>query len=1166
VTYHELQFGKVAFAVPRQSCLAVRLVKGKIFMKLDFRQRLLTTTLLVGASMIASPAFAQDTQTTKPQCPPGAPPADANCTTQDTATSNQPETTTPVEGQTTVPSTNANGGNVQSAGDIIITGTRIPQPNLTSASPVTVLSSQEVKLQGTTRTEDLINSLPQAFAAQGSNVSNGSTGTASLNLRGLGSKRTMVLVNGRRLQPGDPRSPTSDVNFIPAALIKRVDVLTGGASSVYGADAVAGVVNFIMDTNFRGLRVDAQASGFWHSQHGNDVVLDANARRGFRPPTGDSFNGGAQDIAVAFGAGFDDNRGSITAYATYRKQDAVLEATRDFSFCSITAQAAGGVNCGGSGTSANGTFFTNIGTLQIGNTNQFVAGSTPFNFAPYNYFQRPDERYTFGTFAEYEISPGAKPYLEAMFMDDHSDAQIAPSGDFGNTSTLNCDNPLLSAQQKTGVTTTTVGGVVIPVGICSAAIYNPADATVTNGKFDSFFGNLVGQTPNFGPDPDLVVDADGNVISNGPLQAPLLGFSAPTTFSGPTGNYTKAIAYTLRRNIEGGGRDDDLEHTSWRIVAGMKGDLLPGLSYDTYYQFGTTRLSQIYHNDFSVTRLGRALDVVNSVDSDGDGVVDSVPVCRSVLDGTDTNCVPYNIFSAGGVTQGALDYLQTPGFSHGNVNQTIAHADITVEGGEYGIQTPWSDRGVGLNFGGDYIKNSLKFDTDVEFTTGDLAGQGGPTIGVTGKYDVREAFAEIQIPIVSHSFFEELTLGAGYRYSDYKVANHHFNTDTYKLSLEFAPIHDIRARGSYNRAVRAPNIVELFSAQSVGLAGTTDPCAGDLSNTDPTDDPTASLEACRLTGVADAQYGTIAGNPAGQYNSFLGGNPNLAPETADSYTAGVVLQPRWVPGLALTVDYFDIKVKKVIGTIGYNTIMTQCLATGDPFFCSRIHRAPGNGNLWLPVSDLATGGYIVDLNDNVGGLRTKGIDVNGSYSHRLGGMGTLSLSMVGTYLMDLTTSPLAGISYDCKGFYGLQCGTPNPKWRHKARIGFTMPNGLGLSLQWRHFSSVKDDTLSSDLDLCPTNAAGTQCDPTSGVIARPFDRKLNSRDYFDLALSARIADRYNLRLGVNNILDKDPPLATNTAAGAYGARTSPPFGNGNTFPQVYDSLGRYLFAGVTIDF
>ena len=514
----------------------------------------------------------------------------------------------------------------------------------------------------------------------------------------------------------------------------------------------------------------------------------------------------------------------------------------------------------------------------------------------------------------------------------------------------------------------------------------------------------------------------------------------------------------------------------------------------------------------------------------------------------DALCVPYNIFQTGGVTQAALDYLQTPGFSHGNVDQTIAHADITLEGGEYGIQTPWSDRGVGLNFGGDYIKNSLKFDVDEAFETGDLAGQGGPTIGVTGKYDVREAFAEIQVPIISHSFIEELTLGAGYRYSDYKVANHHFNTDTYKVSLEFAPIHDIRARASYNRAVRAPNIVELFSAQSVGLAGTIDPCSGTT--------PSATLAQCQLTGVTAGQYGGINGNPAGQYNSFLGGNPALAPETADSYTAGLVLQPRFVPGLALTVDYFDIKVKKVIGTIGYNTIMTQCLSTGDPFFCSRIHRATGNGSLWLPVTDINNGGYITDLNDNIGGLRTKGIDVNGSYSRRLGGMGTLSLSMVGTYLMDLTTSPLAGISYDCKGFYGLQCGTPNPKWRHKARIGFTMPNGLGLSLQWRHFSSVKDDTLSSDPDL------------HVAPFARPFDEKLNAKNYFDLALSARLADRYNLRMGVNNLLDTDPPLSTSTAdaPAGYGARTSPPFGNGNTFPQVYDSLGRYLFAGVTIDF
>ena len=229
-------------------------------MKLDFRQRLLATTLLVSASMVASPAFAQDAPAPADEAPA--------------------ETVAPVEG-TTQPSTSATGEKIDESADIIVTGSRIPQPNLTSASPVTVLTAQEIKLQGTTRTEDLINSLPQSFAAQGSNISNGSTGTATVNLRGLGSSRTLVLINGRRLMPGDPRSPVADLNFIPASLVKRVDVLTGGASSVYGADAVAGVVNFIMDTSFVGLRIDGQTSVFNHSNRiTGDVAEAIDARDG----------------------------------------------------------------------------------------------------------------------------------------------------------------------------------------------------------------------------------------------------------------------------------------------------------------------------------------------------------------------------------------------------------------------------------------------------------------------------------------------------------------------------------------------------------------------------------------------------------------------------------------------------------------------------------------------------------------------------------------------------------------------------------------------------------------------------------------------------------------------------------------------------------------------
>jgi len=707
---------------------------------LNFRTRLLATTLLVGAGTLATPALAQDAV---------SPPANPT----DTANGTQPDTTAPQGGQVTPPSTNAQGATPSGGGaEIVITGSRIPQPNLTSASPVTVLSSQEVKLSGTTRTEDLINSLPQAFATQGSNISNGATGTASVNLRGLGAARTLVLVNGRRLQPGDPRlGSIADINFIPAPMVKRVDVLTGGASSVYGADAVSGVVNFIMDTNFTGLRIDAQASTFMHYNNASDAILNADAARGFRPPHGWNVNGGAQDIAAAFGASFDDNRGHVMGYATYRKQDAVLEASRDYSFCALAARTAaqGGrgsgtpprdFNCGGSATSAFGTFFTNVGTFHV-EGNQFVPGSVPFNFGPYNFYQRPDERYTFGTFADYEIAPGAHPYLEAMFMDDSSNSRIAPSGDFFNTTTINCDNPLLSTQQFNA--------------IC-----------VPNNTF---------------------VDAQG---------------------------VTRAIAYVGRRNIEGGGREDHLERSSWRVVGGMRGDLLKGVSYDAYYQFGTTRFSQSFLNDFSVLRLIRSLDVVANPAVGGiAGVPAGTPVCRAALPGSgpggtalDANCVPYNIFQTGGVTPAALAYLQTPLLSRGHVNETVADVNFTIEGSEYGIQSPWADRGVGLNVGAEYRKEALDFLPDIEFQTGDGAGQGGAILPVSGKFDVRELFAELQVPIVSHSFIDEFTLTGGYRYSDYKVAGRHFNTDTYKVEARLAPIADILARASYNRAVRAPNV------------------------------------------------------------------------------------------------------------------------------------------------------------------------------------------------------------------------------------------------------------------------------------------------------------------------------------------------------------------------
>src|SRR5438270_5454790 len=290
-------------------------------MTLQFRQRLLSSTLLIGVAALATPAFAQDTSPRTP--PPPTPPTDA------TPTNVQANPSGPLAAQPT-PSRNAQGAPVAAAQDIVVTGTRIPQPNLTSAAPVTVVTNQDVKLTGTTRVEDLLNQLPSVGASQASGVSNGASGTAEVDLRYLGSKRTLSLVNGRRLTPGDPNSTTqaADLNLIPSALIKRVEVLTGGASSVYGADAVAGVVNFIMDTNFTGIRFDGQYSFNQHNNRDLDIGVKCfNAQgsagcgaagqeetfrtmlngRGYGFPRGSVADGGTFDGTVSLGAAFDDN-------------------------------------------------------------------------------------------------------------------------------------------------------------------------------------------------------------------------------------------------------------------------------------------------------------------------------------------------------------------------------------------------------------------------------------------------------------------------------------------------------------------------------------------------------------------------------------------------------------------------------------------------------------------------------------------------------------------------------------------------------------------------------------------------------------------------------------------------------------------------------------------
>ena len=929
-----------------------------------------------------------------------------------------------------------------------VTGSLIPRPTLEAMSPVATLDPEQIATAGTTRLEDILTSLPQIFAAQNSTIANGASGTATVDLRYLGSNRTLVLVDGRRLPSGDRYELAPDLNFIPAFLVKRVDILTGGASSTYGADAVAGVVNFIMDKDFEGLKTGVSFSGYQHNNN-NTFIQDVNAESGFTAPSGNAWDGGAIDAHVAYGAKFADGKGHATAYIEYRRTSALLKKRRDYTNCALSSLDTS-VYCGGSSTNPFGRFlvFTPDGDLSgdytldengPGNTLKDFGLDHLYNYGAVNFMQRPDQRWTAGAFLDYKWNEHAQGYMSLMMMDDVSDAQIAPSGDFGNTGYVNCDNPMLSADQYQK--------------FCADAGYGPNDlAEVT----------------------------------------------------------------ILRRNVEGGERSDHLEHQSYRVIAGVKGAINDAWSYDVYGLHGQTRAPEVYNNDLNTERLQNALLV------DGEPGDPSTWVCQSGNEG----CVPWNIFQIGGVTQAALDYVQIPLVSISGLKTDVLSAKLT---GDTGAKIPSATENVQVGVGAEYRRESLFYQPDFAYQQGWGAGQGAKALPVSGSYFVQEVYGEALIPIVQDApGAQNLSLELGYRYSDYSTTG---SASTWKAQGSWAPSKSFKFRAGVNRATRAPNIVELFAPQRVALYGSIDPCAG--SN------PSYTPEQCAHTGVSPDQYGHILTNPAGQYNAFLGGNPDLEPETADTHFGGVVITPEGLPGLSVALDYFDIKIDSRIGTLNPDDVLRQCAVTGDPYLCGLIHRDT-RGTLWLNPD-----GYTVATTVNIGKLGSEGVDVNATYLMPLSNS-FLNFNLMGTYLLGETID--TGLfAYDCVGLFGDTCGVPTPKWRHRAQVAWETGPWV-LTLGWRLQGSVKVDESSKQEALYnPENI------PLWKAVGSYENGNFN---YFDLGASWNVTQSIQFALGINNILDKEPPLGVGFQTNDYGPG----------FYGFYDPYGRVIHGSINVNF
>ena len=928
---------------------------------------------------------------------------------------------------------------------IVVTGSRIKQANLESSSPVTQVTAADIEAQGVTRIEDLINQLPQAFAAQNATVANGASGTATVNLRGLGSSRTLVLVDGRRMPYGGVGQSAADLNQIPSQLIERVEVLTGGASAIYGSDAIAGVVNFITKKDFEGVEVSGQYSFY---QHKNDFggpgavkLRDVIAGRAatnpaqFALPDDNVTDGFGREASLLVGMSTEDGRGNFTAYVGWMENDEILQRDRDFSACALNAGPTVSFSCGGSGTAspARLTDFATYNFVADGaNWRNFSNATDQYNFGPTNHYLRPATRYNAGASGHYELNDRVDVYTQMMFTDYRSIAQIAPGGIFFDTSAINCDNPYLPA----------------------------------------------GRLAAIGCTPALVASGGSTVM------------------------------YIGRRNTEGGGRQQSFSNTSFRAIVGARGALSDNWDYDVSFQRSTVKANEETLNYFVIDRINKALDAVR--------LPNGTIGCRDAGARAD-GCVPYNPFQSGGVTQAALDYLQAPGISVGSIDQDVALATVS---GDSGFKFPTADETVQVALGAEYRRDKLKRETDALLATAALSGTGGATIGITGSTKVTDLFAEARVPLVQGAAFaENLVADVAYRYSDYGD----IDTNTYKVGLDWSPVESFKVRGSFQRAVRAANIIELFTAQGFNLFDIDgDPCGVDAR--------TATAAQCIATGVPAANVGSAAlDSPAGQYQFLQGGNPALQPEESDTYTVGVIFQPEFVPGLVMSVDWFNIRIEDTISSFGAENTLQACYTNNDAAACSRIRRN-ALGQLWLGA------GNVIDTNINIGAVETSGIDINATYSGlQIGSFGELNFNLTGTYLQDLTTEPGPGLAaYDCVGFFAGSCGTPNPQWRHQFRTGWDTPWNLNLALTWRYYDEVEQ----------------------FGAPAGRIDSVLGAQSYFDLVGTYNFSEKASVVVGVNNILDTDPDI--NGSVGTTG--------NGNTYPQTYDALGRYVFARVRVKF
>ena len=928
--------------------------------------------------------------------------------------------------------------------EVVVTGSRIRQDAQSFANPVTTFSSETLVESGKTDLADFLTQSPALIGSitgdltAGSNPGFGEVGLNLLDLRHLGVDRTLVLVDGRRHVSGLAGSAAVDVDSIPTDLVEAVDVLTGGASAIYGADGVSGVVNFRLRKDFEGVSFRGQAS---------------------RSSRGDGDN---RFVALTGGLNFGEGRGNVSIAYEYSKDDRVFDQQR-----------------------SRLRPLNNYDLVQ----NQDDLDDDPDlpDNVPYNDIRYADSSPTGAVDVDFDFASdfeGNGNVYDRGFLLENSGG-FTQGGSSSDTNGYQGD--LFPEAERHLVNLLGHFDLSDSLTISAEAKYARSQAfSVSQPSYDFYLF----MTPDNPFMPQVIRDA----VQPGSGE---LWFEEP---GAPDG------VIVTRDNFDLGTNGEDTKRETLRGVLALSGTVSDHLRYEASYVYGETRSRIVEVNNRNEERWLAAIDVVENAMGQ--------PVCRSSLEG----CVPYNIFGFGVRDQAAADWVNQDSVSHTKVTQNVVSGSMS---GDFGDTFKLPGGSIGFAFGAEYRRETSDSVPAQEIQDG--LTWVGPITPSEGSFDVKEIFAEINVPVLTDArFAHKLSFGAAFRASDYSTVG---QTNSWKIDAVYAPVESLTFRGTIAQAVRAPNISELFSPETTTFNFIVDPCDINETNNGTGTRATNCAELLESLGVDPTTFLPSNTPQATLFTEGIyGGNRELSEETASTWTAGVVLRPEFAPGFTLALDWYDIEIEDAINVPGAEEVAELCVDAPslDNPYCSGIDRDPDTG-------------YIVGFTvrpDNVASFRTAGLDMTFNYV-RSTDIGDFSVQLVGGYLdrLEFIAVPGAEVDNDLEEapigntghFYPKFSSTLDMSWKRG-------PLRLAYGINWASKTDrFTRETLRGDPDYA---------DPRYFKVKEKWDHDVHAA--FD------VSDQVNVYAGINNLFDEKPAL------GYYSYPVS--------------AMGRYFYAGARMNF